>query len=53
MTHLGYIIAAYAATVLVFTALIVWVVRDTGEQKHKLKQLEAEGAMRRSAQVKQ
>ncbi len=53
MTHLGYIIAAYAATVLVFTTLIIWVVRDTGEQKRKLKQLEAEGAVRRSAQVKQ
>ncbi len=52
MTHLGYIFAAYGATVLVFAALIIWVVRDTGEQKRKLKQLEAEGAVRRSAQVK-
>ena len=53
MTHIGYIFAAYGATVLVFAALITWVVRDTGEQKRKLKQLEAEGAVRRSAQVKQ
>ena len=52
MTHLGYIFAAYGATVLVFAALIVWVVHDTGEQKRKLKQLEAEGAVRRSAPVK-
>ena len=53
MTHLGYISAAYGATALVFTALIIWVVRDTSEQKRKLRQLEAEGAVRRSAQVKQ
>ncbi len=49
MTHIGYIFAAYGATALVFAALIIWVVRDTGEQKRKLKQLEAEGAVRRSA----
>ena len=49
MTHIGYIFAAYSATVLVFAALTIWVVRDTGEQKRQLKQLEAEGAVRRSA----
>lgn len=51
MTHLGFIFAAYGATVVVFAALILWVVRDTGEQKRKLKQLEAEGAVRRSAKA--
>jgi heme exporter protein D len=51
MTHLGFILAAYGATVVVFAALIIWVIRDTGEQKRKLKQLEAEGAVRRSARV--
>ena len=53
MTHIGYIIAAYGATALVFAALITWVVRDTGEQKNKLRQLEAEGAVRRSSQARQ
>ena len=52
MTHLGFILTAYGATVAVFAVLIIWVVRDTGEQKRKLKRLEAEGAVRRSAQVK-
>ena len=52
MTHLGFILAAYGATVAVFLALIIWVVRDTGEQKRKLKQLEADGAVRRSVQAK-
>ena len=52
MTHLGFILAAYGAAAAVFGALILWVVRDTAEQKRKLKQLEAEGAVRRSARVK-
>jgi len=52
MTHLSFILAAYGATALVFAALIIWVVRDTREQKRKLKQLEADGAVRRSVQVK-
>ena len=52
MTHLGYIIAAYGATALVFAALIIWVIRDAGEQKRKLARLEAEGAVRRSAKEK-
>jgi len=52
MTHLGFILAAYGATAAVFAALIVWVIRDTREQKRKLRQLEADGAVRRSAKVK-
>ncbi len=52
MTHLGFILAAYGAAVVVFAALIIWVVRDTGEQKRKLKRLEAEGAVRRSAKAR-
>ena len=52
MTHLSFILAAYGATVAVFAALTIWVVRDTGEQKRKLRQLEAKGAVRRSARVK-
>ncbi len=51
MTHIGYIFAAYGAAVATLAGLTIWVVRDIGEQKRKLKQLEAEGAVRRSARV--
>ena len=49
MTHLGYIIAAYAATAVILAALIIWVVLDIRAQKQKLRRLEEKGLRRGSA----
>ena len=49
MTHIGYIIAAYLAAVLVIGGLTVWIMVDKRTQKRKLKQLDADGVRRRSA----
>ena len=49
MTHLGYIIAAYAATAVVLVAMIAWVVLDVRAQKRKLRRLEEKGLRRSSA----
>ena len=46
MTHLGYIIAAYAATAVILLALIAWVVLDIRAQRRKLRRLEEKGARR-------
>jgi heme exporter protein CcmD len=46
MTHLGYIIAAYAATGVVLVGMIVWVMTDLSAQKRKLERIEAEGGRR-------
>lgn len=55
--HLGpyavFILAAYAATVLVVGALIAWVVLDFRAQKRALGELEAHGVTRRSAAIKE
>jgi heme exporter protein D len=46
MTHLGYIIAAYAAAAVVLVGMIGWVFTDLTLQKRKLKRIEAEGSRR-------
>jgi heme exporter protein D len=48
VTHLGYIFAAYAATVIVVAAMVLWVVLDLRAQKEKLRRLEEAGHRRRS-----
>jgi heme exporter protein D len=48
--HAAFIWASYAATVLVIGGLIVWLVLDGRHQQRALKDLEARGVKRRSAQ---
>ena len=43
MTHLPYIVAAYAATLAVLGGLVTWVVVDIRTQRRRLDALEAEG----------
>jgi heme exporter protein D len=47
--HAGFILAAYAAALIVIGALIGWVVTDHRAQQRTLDDLEARGIMRRSA----
>ena len=47
--HSGFIIAAYAATVLVIGGLIWWVMRDHRAQTRLLAELDARGITRRSS----
>ncbi len=55
--HLGpyaaFIIAAYAAALVVVGGLIAWVVLDFRVQKRVLGDLEAHGVTRRSAAIKE
>jgi heme exporter protein D len=46
--HAGFIIAAYAAGIVVVAGLIVWVVTDYAAQKRLLAELEKQGVTRRS-----
>ncbi len=48
MTHVGYVIAAYAAAALVVLGMIAGVALDLDTQKRKLARLEARGVRRRS-----
>ena len=48
MTHLGYIVAAYAASAVGLIGLIAWVSTDLAAQRRKLSRIEAEGLRRRS-----
>ena len=48
MTHLGYIVAAYAAAAAAFCGLVLWVVFDLATQRRRLAELEASGRGRRS-----
>jgi heme exporter protein CcmD len=48
MTHVGYIIAAYAATVLTLIGTAAWVALDLATQRRRLERLEDEGFRRRS-----
>ena len=48
MTHLGYIVSAYAVSAAVLIGMIVWVVLDLAAQRRKLAALDAEGMRRRS-----
>jgi len=49
VNHLGFILAAYAATVLVIGVLIAWVALDYRVQRRVLADLDAKGVGRRSA----
>lgn len=45
---IGFIVAAYAVTVLVLGAMVVWVIFDRRRQDQRLQELEARGIRRRS-----
>jgi heme exporter protein D len=47
--HLGFIVAAYAATAIVVAALIAWVMLDYRVQQRSLAELDKRGVSRRSA----
>jgi heme exporter protein D len=51
--HADFILAAYAAGILVVAALIGWVIVDFRAQKRVLGDLEAHGVTRRSAAIKE
>jgi len=51
--HAVFIIAAYAAAVVVVMGLVAWVVLDLRAQKRVLGDLEAHGVTRRSAEIKE
>ena len=42
MTHLGYIVAAYAATAVVLLTMTAWSLRDLAAQKRRLAEKLAE-----------
>ena len=50
-THASFIIAAYAAAVLIIGGLILWVTGDHRAQARRLADLEARGITRRSAKA--
>jgi heme exporter protein D len=47
--HIGFIVAAYGAGVVVIVALIAWVTLDYRMQRRILTELETKGISRRSA----
>jgi heme exporter protein D len=47
--HIGFIVAAYSAGVVVIVALIAWVMLDYRLQRRILAELETKGVSRRSA----
>ncbi len=47
--HAGFIWAAYGATAVILTGLIVWIRADARHQMQLLDELEAQGIRRRSA----
>jgi heme exporter protein D len=47
--HMGFIVASYAAAVVVVGVLIAWVTLDYRAQRRKLADLEMRGVARRSA----
>jgi heme exporter protein D len=51
--HAVFIIAAYAAAIVVVAGLIGWVIVDYRAQKRVLGDLEARGVTRRSAAIKE
>jgi heme exporter protein D len=51
--HASFIVAAYAAAIIVVAGLIGWVVIDFRAQKRLLGELEARGVTRRSAGIKE
>jgi heme exporter protein D len=46
--HAAFIVASYAATVVVVAALVAWIALDHRAQKRRLGALEARGVTRRS-----
>ena len=50
--HAGFIIAAYAVTVLVLAILVAWIVLDGRAQRRRIADLEARGIRRRSSGAK-
>jgi heme exporter protein D len=48
INHIGFIVAAYAAAIVVVGALIAWVLLDYRAQRRALADLEARGFSRRS-----
>jgi heme exporter protein D len=52
INHIGFIVSAYAAAVIVVGALIAWVVVDYRVQRRKLADLETRGLARRSASMR-
>mgnify|MGYP001022921355 CR=1 FL=1 len=48
-SHAGFIIAAYAITVVVIVAIMAWIVLDYRSQTETLRRLEDAGVRRRSA----
>ena len=46
--HAGFIVAAYAVTLVVVAALVTWVLLDYSTQRRVLGDLEARGVNRRS-----
>jgi heme exporter protein D len=51
--HAAFILAAYAAAIVVVAGLIGWVIVDYRAQKRVLGDLEARGVTRRSAAIKE
>jgi heme exporter protein D len=51
--HAAFILAAYAAAIVVVAGLIAWVVADFRAQRRALGDLEAHGVTRRSAEIKE
>jgi len=49
MAHIPFIVAAYAAGIIVVGALIAWVILDYRMQRRILAELETKGISRRSA----
>ncbi len=51
--HAAFILAAYAAAIVVIAGLVGWVIADFRAQKRVLGDLEAHGVTRRSAAIKE
>jgi heme exporter protein D len=51
--HAAFILAAYAAAIVVVAGLIGWLVADFRAQRRALGDLEAHGVTRRSAEIKE
>jgi heme exporter protein D len=51
--HIDFIVAAYAAGLIVIVALIAWVMLDYRSQRRILNELERQGLARRSAPVRE
>jgi heme exporter protein D len=49
VNHIGFILASYAAAVIVIGAMIAWVTLDYRAQRRNLAELDRRGAARRSA----